>query len=350
MFFAGSVGVSTFWGVHTKSTAALMYLLIYGLWILCCPVNGNEYNNYMRRIAFYSCVICIIGVAQYFAQFAFKFDHLFSWRGAIPGEYLIEYNTLNELTYDSGIFKSNGFFLLEASLLSGLAARELLIVVTIVKDTRYIIPLVLGMGFALSGQGIVFTLIFVTVPLAALSLNKMRSDRSSQLQASLGIVAVLALLSILVVFSDYFLDRVGEFSDPRSSAYARYTSSLNVFNEDVMRSFGTFFFGYGPGGFEPLTRNSSLAEHCTGWIKLFVELGFLGILSFSAFFLVCVHSATRSWYISIAMLFHYIVLDSTVLSPQLTFLAFAMFILPVRMDVEKPDERRLAPAMPPRFV
>jgi hypothetical protein len=292
---------------------------------------------------------------QYFAQFVFKSALLFSWRGVVPGGYLIEYNTLNELTYDSGIFKSNGFFLLEASLLSGLAARELLIVVKIVKDTRYIIPLALGMGFALSGQGIVFTLIFVTVPLVSLLFSKMRSDRSSRTQALFGIVAVVAFVSIFVVFSDYFLDRVGEFSDPRSSAYARYTSSLNVFNEDVMRSFGTFFFGYGPGGFEPLTRNSSFAEHCTGWIKLFVELGFLGILSFSVFFLVCVHSATRSWYISIAMLFHYIVLDSTVLSPQMTFLAFAMFVLPVRIDVAKPDpsgpaDRQPVPAMPPRLV
>ncbi len=58
----------------------------------------------------------------------------------------------------------------------------------------------------------------------------------------------------------------------------------------------------------------------TGWIKLFVELGLLGVLSFCGFFLFCVHSATKSWYIAVAMLFQYLILDAPILSPQFSFL------------------------------
>ncbi len=238
---------------------------------------------------------------------------------------------MNEVTYASEQYKGNGFFLLEASTLSMLSARALLLVVLLLKDTRYLLPLVLGLAFSLSGTGLVFTLLFTSVPLGYL-LVKNKTISLFQFLVSLGAIFVLG--TVFLFYQDYFSERIFELSDPGTSGHSRFTTPYIVFNEYVTRNFGTFLLGYGPGSFVTLTGSASVEYHDTGWIKLFVELGFLGTLSFCGFFLYCVHSATKSWYIAVAMLFQYVMLDSPILAPQLAFLAFAMYVFPACADPE----------------
>jgi hypothetical protein len=330
IFFAGSVVISSVWGEYTTPTAMLLFLLVYGIWVLACPVTEEEYYRYFHRVALLVSVICVLGVVQYFAQFIVKSDLIFSWRGLVPGSFLIEHNVLNELSYGSGHYKSNGVFLMEPSSLSGLAGRELLLVVLLLKDVRYIFPLALGMAFALSGQGVVFALLFASIPLVVLLTSKIRpaNDGSMARPIVLALVAAIVISGVFSIYGDYFLGRLGEYSHPTSSSYARYVTPFLVFEEHVIKSPGAFFLGYGPGSFDALVANREVS-HETGWIKLFVELGLLGVVSFCAFFLYCVFSCTRSWYIAVAMLFHYLLIDSPLLSPQFTFLAYAMFVLPV---------------------
>ena len=326
VFFAGSVVISSIWGTYAKPTASLLFLVVYSIWLFYIPISYKDYTDYFHKMAFFVSVLCIIGMLQFLVQFVVRFDYLFSWNGLIPSDFLIEHNTMRESSYNSGIYNGNGFFLLEASTLSALAARMLLLVVLILKDVRYILPLALGLAFAMSGTGLIFAILFAAPPLVGLVL---KNRKLTALEIGLVFTAVIAFGAVFLSFLDYFLTRLGEFADPDSSGYARFTSTFIVFNEHVTRSLGTFLLGYGPGSFAKLVENASVEYHCTGWIKLFVELGFLGIVSFCAFFLFCVYSSTKSWYISLAMLFQYIMLDSPVLSPQFTFLAFAMYVFAV---------------------
>ncbi len=337
VFLAGSVVMSSLWGIYTKPTAGLLFLVVYSLWLLYMPASYKNYTDYIHKIAFFVSALCILGALQFIVQFVVKSDYLFSWKALIPSQYLIEHNTLRETSYASGIYNGNGFFLLEASTLSALAARVLLLVVLILKDVRYIFPLVLGLAFAMSGTGLIFAVLFTALPVARLVL---KDKKVTAVEIGLVFAAVVAFGAVFLVFFDYFMSRLGEFSDPESSGHARFTSTLIVFNEYVTRSLGTFLLGYGPGSFDKLVENASVEYHSTGWIKLFVELGLFGVISFSAFFLVCVYSSTRSWYIAVAMLFQYIMLDSGVLSPQFTFLAFSMYVFPVPYhEAAKADER-----------
>ena len=337
VFFAGSVVISSVWGIHTKPTASLLFLLVYSLWLLYMPASYKDYTAYIHKIALFVSVLSILGMLQFLMQFIVKLDYLFSWNGIIPTQFLIEHNTLRETSYKSGIYNGNGFFLLEASTLSALAARTLLLVVLILKDVRYILPLALGLTFAMSGTGLIFAVLFTTVPLLSFVL---KNRKVTAVEVGLVFVAVVAFGAVFLFFFDYFSARLGEFSEPESSGHARFTSTLIVFNEHVTRSLGTFLLGYGPGSFDKLVESASVEYHSTGWIKLFVELGLLGTISFCAFFLVCVYSSTKSWYISVAMLFQYIMLDSGVLTPQFTFLAFAMYVFPVPChEATNSDER-----------
>ena len=337
VFFAGSVVISSVWGPHTKPTASLLFLVVYSVWLFYMPATHKEYTDYIHKIALLVSVLCIIGMFQFLIQFAVKSDYLFSWNGVIPSQLLIEHNTLRESSYNSGIYNGNGFFLLEASTLSALAARMLLLVVLILKDVRYILPLALGLAFAMSGTGMIFAILFTALPLAGLVL---KNRKVTGAEIGLVFTAAVAFGAVFLFYSDYFLERLGEFSDPYSSGHARFTSTLIVFNEHVAPSLGTFLLGYGPGSFSKIVENASVEYHSTGWIKLFVELGLLGTVSFCAFFMYCVYSSTKSFYIAFAMLFQYIMLDSGVLSPQFTFLAFAMcvFAVPCR-EAAVADER-----------
>ena len=132
------------------ATSALAYFLIYTQWVLYYPVSKDEYIKYLQIIAVITSAICLIGAMQYFSQFIVKSQYVFTWKGIIPSDYLVEQNTLNELSYNSGQYKSNGFFLTEPSSLSGLAARILLLVVILLKDIRFVVPLIIGLLFSLS--------------------------------------------------------------------------------------------------------------------------------------------------------------------------------------------------------
>jgi hypothetical protein len=50
--------------------------------------------------------------------------------------------------------------------------------------------------------------------------------------------------------------------------------------------------------------------------------------------LACVYSSTRSWYIAVAIWFHYVILDSPVLSPQFVFLAYSIFVFPMLLETD----------------
>ena len=129
VLLAGSIVTSIILADRMTATSALAYFLIYTQWLFYYPVNKDQYMKFLRIIAVITSAICLIGAMQYLSQFIVKSQYVFTWRGIIPSDYLIEQNTLNELSYNSGQYKSNGFFLTEPSSLSGLAARLLLLVV-----------------------------------------------------------------------------------------------------------------------------------------------------------------------------------------------------------------------------
>jgi hypothetical protein len=120
--------------------SGILYLLMYFFFIVQVNLGWKEYEKYYRFIFRAVAVLCIIGAVQYISQFAIHSNLLFSWKGIIPQLFLIEYNTLNTFSYGSGQYKANGFFLMEPSVLSQLAARTLLLSIFIFRDFRYIAP------------------------------------------------------------------------------------------------------------------------------------------------------------------------------------------------------------------
>jgi hypothetical protein len=329
-FLALCILVSWLVGANAKSTAAATYLLLYGCWLAFMPVSRQGFERYVRFIADATSILCLIGAAQYLLQFAIPSDNLFSWRGLIPEKYFIEMNTLNELSYGSQRYKGNGFFLFEASTLGCLAARVLLLTIVELRTMRYVVPMAVGLVFSLSGTGIAFTALFA-VPALLMHLTKTHRTQAITFLVGLALIAGLMASSGLLP-SEYYVERAGELSEPGTSGFARFVSPFYVFDDFALRSPTTFLFGYGPGAFTQLTENSAVEFYDPGWIKVFIELGLVGFAAFTVFFAICVYQSTRSYLVVAGMLFYYYILDAPVLVPQLSFLLFALCVLPVCIE------------------
>lgn len=302
--------------------SGLLYTGLYGCFIFCVPVDkaGQEriYHVILRTIS----VICVLGIAQYALQFAWSPPFLFSWKSVVPQNLLIEYNTLNEVSTGSGIYKSNGLVLLEASALSQLASRGLLIAVLVLKDLRYVPLLGLGMLVTFSGTGIILFLVFGLVPLIILLL---RHPRYRQL---LWLVPVLLPIVGVGLWRELGLDvliaRTGEFSDPASSGYARFTGNAFLFGLFTESTPLHYLFGQGPAMAEYYMRQSDGDAFASAWIKLVTEYGIVGLVGFCTFFYTCAFQATRRHWLATAFLFHWLILDGNLLVPQHVFMAFTL--------------------------
>ncbi|SON57988.1 Lipid A core -O-antigen ligase [Hartmannibacter diazotrophicus] len=303
-------------------TSGLLYVGLYGFFIFCIPVDHTAHERFYRTIVRIICFFAIIGILQYFVQYLVKVPFLFSWAGLVPSGFLIEYNTLNELKQGSGIYKANGFFLLEASALSQLASRGLLIAIFLLKDLRYVPILLLGMIVTFSGTGILLFAIFGSVALGLMILEHPKYRKL------LWILPILLPLFVIFAWDQLnlhiFLARVGEFSDSTSSGYARFTGNAVLFLLFSKVDTFHFLFGVGPSMSTYYMLQADAESFASGWIKLVTEYGVVGFFCFAAFFYTCAYQATRRHVLASAFLFHWLVLDGNLLVPQHLFTAYCL--------------------------
>jgi hypothetical protein len=181
----------------------------------------------------------------------------------------------------------------------------------------------LGLWLALSGTGLVFTILFTLIPIAALVIP-MLADRKKAL--FILFASVIAACIFFTVFPyDYFLYRTHELTSPTASGFIRFTGNFiafgNFLDSDPLR----VVFGFGPGTSGPML-SGFVFPSC--WIKLLYEYGFAGLITFSIFFWYCVWSSTRSRFLTVAFVFHFLFLDGNLLVIQHVFVAFLIYGLP----------------------
>jgi hypothetical protein len=324
-------------------TSALLIAGIYAMFV--CPIALEEpaYKRFFRLIANIAAFVCVLGSLTYVIQFAFKADWLFSWRHVVPKQFLIEFNTLNMMRWPSEVYKANGFFLMEASYQSQLASRALLIAIFILRDPRYLIPLGLGLLTAYSGTGIVLFLIFGVLPL----MGALWKNKHVRALMPIGLLMLPVVLMLFWTKLDLglFVERLNEFSDPRTSAYARFVNSQNMLRIFSGGDALTFLFGSGPGSSEVFgAQMHSVGEATTStWIKLLLEYGAFGFVVFLVFFYTCCLHTLRSHWLATAFTFHYFLLDSGFAVPQQAFITLVLGAYVCMKPSAQPANAKRAP-------
>jgi hypothetical protein len=157
---------------RTSLPSFLLFVLLYFPFCFSIPVSSKVYGVMQRRYTVIAAIFGLLGVLQYALQFlTAKRSLLFSWAWIVPHQFLIEYNSLNNLHYMSPIFKSNGFFFLEASAVSQLLARTLLIGRYYGISLWILAATLLGIAVTYSGGGMVLVALFA-IPLIFYDVNR----------------------------------------------------------------------------------------------------------------------------------------------------------------------------------
>jgi hypothetical protein len=229
------------------------------------PVDENTFFAGVNALL---AIIAIAGILQFFAQFAGV--SVFSFRGILPDRFLFEngYNLKNSIGV--GVYlKSNGFFLLEASMFSQFMALGLSIEILVLRRVRYMVLLLAGLIVSLAGTG---WLILGSFILATAIGMKGRG-----IVLALATVALLGCGLAILAFAapDFFASfsaRIGEFSAPGSSGHARFVAPFWTVQDVVWRAPWSVLVGIGAGVGERL-HILPYSQSLNTPVKLFIEFG-----------------------------------------------------------------------------
>jgi len=324
--------------INTQDGRFTSFFLFTVLYIPLCvtvPLTDTLYRSFQRKLAVVSIVFGLLGVLQYGLQFLVpKREPLFSWRGILPSQFLIEYNSGNTLGYLSNIFKSNGVFFLEASAVSQLLARAALIGRYCGSSWWIVVLAIVGIAVTYSGGGMIMFGLFFPF----LIMREFSSHGAGRSLMFLGVGAIGAgTAGFFLIASGAFeigaiTGRINEFSTPGTSGWARYGSSGALIEFALSgKPIAQILFGIGPGTTEELFGSFRYEVFATSWVKLLVEYGIFGLTSFIVFLVYCIYASSRSVFITILLSFHYMLVEGNLLVPQYVMMLVLMGVLPTRM-------------------
>jgi hypothetical protein len=238
---------------------------------------------FFRRVAWWLGLVAVAGLAQFAAQFAGL--SLFSFAGLVPGSLLVEHLFAVEIALESGVMRSNGFFLVEPSVFSQLMAVGLMIETLYFRRTAWMALFLAGLLAAVSGTGWLVLGAFVVQLGIGLGL------RGAVLAAALAMGLVLGLVALSFLapeIAEGLFDRMGEFSMVGTSGYERFVTPWLVLRDVLDQVPWALATGLGPGTAEQLTL--PYVYHVNTPLKLLLEYGIAGL----GLYLAAILSARRT--------------------------------------------------------
>ena len=265
--------------------------------------------------------VSVAGILQFLAQFAIGWQNAFLLDTAVPEGFIDPgYHQLNPIGSSGHLYKANGFFMLEASLLSQAAAVALLIeLLWFRRPFRYFVYAA-AMVVAYSGTGVM--LLALLVPIMA--VRRGRFD--------LLMLAVAAVMLIRAFADDLhltmFFDREGEFSNIRSSGFARFISPFYLIDDFQIGDVPHLLWGYGAGNITRMNSITYYLIHDPTWGKMIFEYGAVGALVYFPCFVRLLKPRDHNGYLVLALLVQYLVMGGYLLTPVVHALFLALLVWP----------------------
>jgi hypothetical protein len=331
------VGVSLFininyapwWGVVSISSWSLLVALYLPFMTqMDAQRNTRAMQAWlMQAFLFTITVVAACGVVQYMAQFVLRAPWLIDFTPMIP-EPLRASGLANTANVIGRAFKSNGFFMREASGFSFMVALAMVLEWNLRRRIWMLAILAAGQVVSYSGSGLAVLLVAMLVPLGFKTVLR---------------VGVAALVLVVLYMTagealqlDYTLGRVGEFGSDRSSAYCRFVLPAQVVWSRFDVEPWVSLLGHGPGTMQKITGACE-----TTYGKLLFEYGLLGGLAFTA---LVVAAVRRSWMPAQAkagLLVYWYLLGGNLLRPEALVLIFALCAMWPEGSMEKDRGRAL---------
>ena len=264
-------------GASVDSLLQFLLLTSFAVFTFSEPV---EEAAFFRVVTFALMVIACAGVLQFIAQF-FGLG-LFSFTGILPDSLLFEAGYNLEIPLGIGdILKSNGFLLVEPSVLSQLMALGIIIEASGARRPPFLVAFVAGLLLSFSGTGWIVLGAFVAG--SAIAMGK------RGLIIALGVVvalsATLALAAVLTPdVMDMLTSRLSEISQPGTSGHMRFVTPFWMLSDVLASHKSAFLLGIGSGGSERLVLPYVYDVNTP--IKVMVDYGFPALICYVALFLL----------------------------------------------------------------
>lgn len=306
----------------------VMLGLLYLPFIVVAPLTTAGYRRLLWWFQTLALVVAASGVFQLALQLVGAGTWMFPFDRLLPAAFFIpDFNRVIEL--GSGLVKATGLWLLEPSLLSQLLA------VSILVELRYFLRpwalALLGLGLLVSFSGTGLTLLAVFLPLVLIE------------RGHGAWLAVLPLLALGVVWPladtfpiSFFLERLGEFSNPLSSGSMRFFGPWWAAADVFTGRPDLLLFGVGPGGMADTVWHFDYAVQDSSWLKLLVEYGLVGGLPFAVFYGYCLFAGAPDRLLAAALLFQVLFLGGFLLAFFVQFLVLALVGWPRLTDGAAP--------------
>lgn len=283
-----TASTARFAAVSWTSLAQFLLLNLFALLTFREPVDEDKFFA-----AFNACLafVGVAGVLQFFAQFAglnlFSFEAL-----GFPVKYTVElYYNVNNLAGTGGIYKSNGFFLAEASIYSQFMALGLAAELIYFRRQRYLAVFAFGLILSVSGTGWLVLGAFVVATVAKLGARGV----------AMGVGALAAggfALGVLSFASpdlfEYFVSRVDEVSTPGSSGHIRFVTPFWALSDVLGEAPWSLLSGAGAGASERLHTQVSYIYTVNTPLKVVLEYGLPGLAAYLALFLAADRTPRQS--------------------------------------------------------
>jgi hypothetical protein len=266
-----------------SSLPSLAYWLFLTSFVALSFGRAMPEDWFFRRVAWWLGLVAVAGLVQFAAQFAGL--SLFSFAGLVPGNLLVEHLFAVEIALESGVMRSNGFFLVEPSVFSQLMAVGLMVETLYFRRPAWMALFLAGLLAAVSGTGWLVLGAFVVQLGIGLGL------RGAVLAAALTIGLALGLAALSFLSPDIaqgLFDRVGEFSMAGTSGHERFVTPWLVLRDVLDQVPWALATGLGPGTAEQLTL--PYVYHVNTPLKLLLEYGVAGL----GLYLAAILSARRT--------------------------------------------------------
>ena len=275
--------------ISWTSLAQFLLLSSFALLAFREPVDEERFFRAVNGCIFF---VGVAGILQFFAQFAGVSVFSFSEYG-VPIQFTQEfvfYNTV-QTAGASTVVKANGFFLLEASIYSQMAAMGLAIELIYFRRTRHLAVFALSLIVAISGTGWMVMGAFVVGVVISMGA------RGAAIGAAALAVAAFALGVLALAQPDlfnYFVGRVNEFSSPGSSAHLRFITPFWALSDVLDQTPLSLLIGAGAGASERLHTQLTYAYNINTPLKIAVEYGLPGLGAYFALFLAADRTPRQS--------------------------------------------------------
>lgn len=257
--------------------------------------DGSDYSQHVLRIFLsIASLLAALALAQYFLQGILSTAFLYPIDSFVPVQFVVQgFNALGTIHYGSDVLRATGMFLLEPSFLTQFLAVAF--IAEAITSRRLVRLALFTAGILVAHAGTGLLILLVCLPLVVVVHRRW----DLLIYAAIGVAAIFALGELLNL--DTMLNRVNEFSDPKSSGFARFVGGFYLFDQMLWPQPLRALFGYGAGAFMEYTHLFQREVADMPVTKMVFEFGLIGAVVYFAFLMSCLFSSPLPRILSLAI-------------------------------------------------